>query len=68
MKFTIVTSHLVGKYLDVCGIKGIRHAVISTGGYREFKESNNSTEDTLLETAKRHGIRFIGPNCIGIIS
>ena len=61
-------SHLVGQYLDVCGSKGIRHAVISTGGYREFKETNNSAEDTLLETAKRHGIRFIGPNCIGIIN
>ncbi len=64
----LVPSHLVGKYLDVCGSKGIRHAVISTGGYREFKETNNSAEDTLLETAKRHGIRFIGPNCIGIIN
>lgn len=64
----LVPSHLVGKYLDVCGSKGIRHAVISTGGYREFKETNNSAEATLLETAKRHGIRFIGPNCIGIIN
>ena len=64
----LVPSHLVGKYLDVCGSKGIRHAVISTGGYREFIEINNSAEVTLLETAKRHGIRFIGPNCIGIIN
>ena len=64
----LVPSHLVGKYLDVCGSKGIRHAVISTGGYREFKDTDNSAEDTLLKTAKRHGIRFIGPNCIGIIN
>jgi acyl-CoA synthetase (NDP forming) len=64
----LVPSHLVGRYLDVCGSKGIRHAIISTGGYREFIETNNSAEATLLETAKRHGIRFIGPNCIGIIN
>jgi len=64
----LVPSHLVGKYLDVCGSKGIRHAVISTGGYREFNDTDNSAEAILLATAKRHGIRFIGPNCIGIIN
>ncbi len=64
----LVPSHLVGKCLDVCGSKGICHAVISTGGYREFKNRDNPVEDDLIETAKRHGIRFIGPNCIGIIN
>lgn len=64
----LVPSHLVGKYLDVCGNKGIRHAIVSTGGYREFKDTDNHEEDTLLETAKRNGIKFIGPNCIGIIN
>jgi acetyltransferase len=64
----LVPSHLVGKYLDVCGSEGIRHAIVSTGGYREFKDTDNHEEDTLIKTAKRHGIRFIGPNCIGIIN
>ncbi len=64
----LVPSRLVGKYLDICGSKNIRHAIISTGGYREFKDTDNIAEKTLIKTAKKHGIRFIGPNCIGIIS
>jgi len=64
----LVPSHLVGKYLDICGRKGIHHAIISTGGYREFKIRDNAAEDDLLKTAKLHKIRFIGPNCIGIIN
>ncbi|WP_299982895.1 acetate--CoA ligase family protein [Desulfobacula sp.] len=64
----LAPAHIVGKYLDVCGRKGIRRAVVSTGGYREFKDINNSAEDTLIKTAKHHRIRFIGPNCIGIIN
>ena len=64
----LVPANQVAKTLNICGRKGIRHAVISTGGYREFQETNNSLEQDLLQTAKRHNIRFIGPNCIGVIS
>lgn len=64
----LVPANQVAKTLNICGRKGIRHAVISTGGYREFQETNNSVEKDLLQTAKQHNIRFIGPNCIGVIS
>ena len=64
----LVPSHLVGHSLEICGQKGIRNAVVSTGGYREFNDSDNHDETALVETAKRYGIRFVGPNCIGIIN
>ncbi len=64
----LVPSHLVGQYLDICGSKGIHRAIVSTAGYREFNDTNNSAESDLLNSAKRHRIRFIGPNCIGIIN
>ena len=63
----LVPAHLVAKTLSICGNKGINHAVISTSGFREFEETDNSTEKDLLQTAKQHNIRFVGPNCIGVI-
>ena len=63
----LVPAHQVAGIMDLCGQKGIGHAVVSTGGYREFDAQGNRVEKDLLETARRHNIRFIGPNCIGVI-
>jgi len=64
----LIPAYLVAKTLDICGRKGIRHVIVSTGGYSEFDKGNNYAERDLLKTARRYGIRFIGPNCIGIIN
>ncbi len=63
----LVPSKIVPEVMDLCGRKGIRHAIVSTGGYKEFREEDNEDEQDLLLAARRHGIRFIGPNCIGVI-
>ncbi|MCG2777270.1 MAG: CoA-binding protein [Desulfobacterales bacterium] len=63
----LVPARFVADTLDICGQKGILHAIISTGGFREFSEESNQAEKDVLAAAKRYGIRFIGPNCIGVI-
>ncbi len=63
----LVPARFVADTLDICGRKGILNAIISTGGFREFKIKDNQAERDVLEVAKRYGIRFIGPNCIGVI-
>jgi len=63
----LVPAGMVAQLLDVCGRKGIRRAIVSTGGFREFKEKDNCAEADIVDAAKRHGIKFIGPNCIGVI-
>jgi len=63
----LVPAKFVAETLDICGRKRILHAIISTGGFREFIEKNNEAEEDLLLVAKRYGIRFIGPNCIGVM-
>ena len=52
--------------LDECGEKGIRHVIIESGGFSELGEEGLPLEKACLETAERHGIRFIGPNGIGV--
>lgn len=63
----LVPAGAVARTLELCGRKGIRHAVISTAGYSEFKDENNQNEMDLVNVANQFGIRFIGPNCIGVI-
>jgi len=63
----LVPARFVADTLYFCGQKGILHAIISTGGFREFSEESNQAEKDVLDVAKQYGIRFIGPNCIGVI-
>ncbi len=52
--------------LEDCGARGIRNAVVLSAGFREVGEQGAALEEKLVQTAKRLGIRFIGPNCLGI--
>jgi len=54
--------------LEECGRKGIRRVVIESSGFSEYGEQRKALEGECLETAERHGIRFIGPNGIGVIN
>jgi acyl-CoA synthetase (NDP forming) len=63
----LVPAKVVPETLDICGRKGIFHAIISTGGFKEFSHQENQVEKDVISAASRNGIRFIGPNCIGVI-
>lgn len=63
----LVPAAAVPDILEVCGKKGILHAIISTGGFREFDHKYSQAEKNVLAAAQRHGIQLLGPNCIGVI-
>jgi len=63
----LVPARFVAETLDICGRKGILRAIISTGGFRELTDAGNPAEREMVSVARRYGIRFIGPNCIGVI-
>jgi acetyltransferase len=54
--------------LDACGKKGIRRAVIESGGFGEFSTDGRRLEDELRAVARRWPIRFVGPNCISVVN
>jgi acetyltransferase len=58
----------VPKLLDTCGRKGIRRAVIESGGFTEFSEAGRELEEHVCAVARRWGLRFVGPNCISVIN
>ncbi len=54
--------------LEECGRKGIRWVVIETAGFREYGEEGKQLEDEIVRIASKYGIRFVGPNCIGVMN
>jgi len=64
----ILPAHHVVKLLDEFGELGTRRAIIITAGFRETGPAGEELEKELLEVASKHGIRFLGPNCMGIIN
>ena len=51
---------------EVAG-RGIRAAIIASGGFREVGPEGAALESECLQIARQHHLRFIGPNCIGLI-
>jgi len=56
----------VAQIMEACGQRGIRHAIVLSAGFREVGEKGAALEEALVAVARKHGIRFIGPNCLGI--
>ena len=54
--------------LEECGGKGIRFVIMITSGFAEMGDAGVAAQARLLETARRHGISMIGPNCQGMIN
>ena len=52
--------------LKDCGTAGVEAAAIITAGFSEV--GNHEAEDELRDVADRCGIRFVGPNCAGIVN
>lgn len=63
----VVPAKAVAGALEECGQKGVKAAIIITAGFRETGGEGLRMERELQAIAKRHGIRLVGPNCLGII-
>ena len=53
--------------LEDCGKSGVRAAVILSAGFREVGAAGERLERAVIEAARRYGIRFMGPNCLGVM-
>ncbi|OZI54417.1 acetate--CoA ligase family protein [Bordetella genomosp. 4] len=54
--------------LQACIEKGIRHVQILSSGFAEDGPAGQVLQDALVALAARHGVRLLGPNCLGIVS
>jgi len=63
----VVPAPIVPMVLRDCGEKGVKAAIIISGGFRETgTEEGRRLEEEVIRISREYGIRVIGPNCIGI--
>jgi acetyltransferase len=60
-------AHTLG-VVEECLRKGVGGIVVITAGFRETGASGAAEEEKLAELAARHGVRLVGPNCMGVIN
>jgi acetyltransferase len=63
----IVPPQATPDTLKACGARGIHAAVIVSAGFREAGPDGAALEAECLAVVRAHGIRLLGPNCIGTI-
>ncbi|MGD9944255.1 MAG: acetate--CoA ligase family protein, partial [Burkholderiaceae bacterium] len=63
----VVPAPHVASALDACGRKGVKAAQVLTSGFAEAGEAGVREQQRLLDIAHRHGMRMLGPNCLGIV-
>ena len=51
-----------------CGRRGIKGAVILASGFAEIGEEGAALEREMMEKARAHGVRIIGPNTSGLFN
>ena len=68
MVVVCVPFQFVPDVIERSGRKGARTAVIITAGFSETGKEGKELELAIAATAKRLGIRLLGPNCLGVVN
>jgi acetate---CoA ligase (ADP-forming) len=63
----LIPAPAVPQALRESGERGIRAAIIASGGFRETDEQGAALEDDCLQVASAYDMRLLGPNCIGLL-
>jgi acetyltransferase len=64
----LTPARTVPGILEECGQKGIQRVVIESAGFREYGEEGKKIEEEIIRVAEKWNMRFVGPNCNGIMS
>jgi len=66
MAVIIIPARFVPQAVEECGQKGVKGAVIITGGFSEAGPEGEVLQQQVVDIAQRYDIRIIGPNCQGV--
>jgi len=64
----VVPAGAVADVVRQCGRLGVKHVIVITSGFKESGQEGEKLERRIAETARRHGIRLLGPNCLGLMN
>jgi acetyl-CoA synthetase (ADP-forming) len=64
----IIPATAVPNAVDECGKKGIKAVSVLSGGFSEVGDQGTALENDIVKIAGKHGIRIVGPNCVGTMN
>ena len=62
----VLPTRIVPDVLQECGKAGIKRAIIVSAGFAEMGEEGQALQQRIVAIARKYGIWFLGPNCIGV--
>ena len=54
--------------VDACGEKGVGGLLVVSAGFAEVGSDGARLQQELVRRARFHGMRLIGPNCLGVVN
>jgi acetyl coenzyme A synthetase (ADP forming)-like protein len=63
-----VPQKAVPAVVEDCAARGVRALVVITAGFAEVGADGRGAQQRLVEQVRGHGMRLIGPNCMGLIN
>src|SRR5204862_7498290 len=63
-----VPAELVLDVVDACARKRVRALVVLSAGFAETGPEGRARQEELVRKVRSHGMRLIGPNCIGLLN
>jgi acyl-CoA synthetase (NDP forming) len=58
----------IASAVEACGAAGVAACVVLTADFAELGNEGEARQNELVQAAQRHGVRLIGPNCLGFIN
>jgi len=68
MAILAVPAPVVLKVAEECGQKGVKGLIVISDGFKEAGPEGAARERELREIALGHGMRIVGPNCMGVLN
>src|SRR6185503_10639649 len=68
LAIVVVPAAHVNDVVEACGRKGVAAVVVISAGFKETGEAGRERERRLVEIVRRHDMRLVGPNCLGVLN
>lgn len=63
-----IPAESVPAAVEECGHRGIGAVIVLSAGFSESGPEGATLEQELMDVARSHGMRLLGPNCLGVLN
>ncbi|MFB9971657.1 acetate--CoA ligase family protein [Pseudoroseomonas cervicalis] len=63
-----VPAAAAGPALQQLAERGVKAAIMFSAGFAEMGEAGEAEQDRMVAAARAHGMRLLGPNCLGLFN